>query len=58
LAIDDNSHDEDELDGPENGEDEDCDPAEPSLGQRSIWSFALANLPYSSVTDLLEATNV
>src|SRR5450755_4544864 len=31
-SIDDNPHDDDELDGPEHGEDEDSDPAEPSLG--------------------------
>ena len=31
-SIDDNPHDDDELDGPEHGEDEESDPAEPSLG--------------------------
>ncbi|MBR1286822.1 hypothetical protein JQ597_32690 [Bradyrhizobium sp. AUGA SZCCT0177] len=31
-SIDDNPQGDDELDGPENAEDEDSDPAEPSLG--------------------------
>jgi hypothetical protein len=31
-SIDDNPHDDDELDGPEHAEDEDSDPGEPSLG--------------------------
>ena len=31
-SIDDHPHDDDELDGPENGEDEESDPAEASLG--------------------------
>jgi hypothetical protein len=31
-AVDDNPCDDDELDGPENGEDEESDPAEPALG--------------------------
>jgi hypothetical protein len=34
-AVDDNACDDNELDGPENGEDEDSDPAEPSLGSLS-----------------------
>ena len=31
-SIDDNPHDDDELDGPGNVDDEECDPREPSLG--------------------------
>src|SRR5665811_155108 len=38
-AVDDNACDDNELDGPENGEDEESDPAEPSLGSVGDMHF-------------------